>query len=149
MLQVSIDTPPLIIGVMNGLQEHLEQMALEAQNGGAFIGIAWREPFEILYVSEFGERADWVRDFEQLTELKIKLANRTGTSTRNDLLQLRGRLDPEYHGLHPGALLFCGRRLIVASSGFCSKNESSSTLIGEQLDGFDFSSLPLRLVATG
>ena len=65
MLQVSIDTPPLIIGVMNRLQEHLEQMALEAQNGGAFIGIAWKAPFEILYVRAFGERADWIRDFEE------------------------------------------------------------------------------------
>ncbi|HEY0979567.1 MAG TPA: hypothetical protein VGE23_01865 [Candidatus Paceibacterota bacterium] len=134
---------------MNRLQEHLEQMALEAQNGGAFIGIAWRAPFEILYVRAFGERADWIRDFEELAERKIKLANRTGTSTRDALLQLRERLEPEYRDLHPGALLFNDRRLIVASSGFCSKNEESSTLVGEPLDDFDFCSEPLRLVATG
>lgn len=148
MVQASIHTPPFIAGVMDGLHEQLEQAALRGPNGGACIGVAWRSPSEVLCIRSFGERANWVREFDELTLLKIKFARRTGVSTRS--AHMRGSMKPypEERDLRPGALLFNDRRLIVASSGFV-ENETFSTLIGGQLESFDFFDQPLRVVAAG
>lgn len=149
MLQTSIHTPLRITGVMDELHERLEQAALEGPNGGAFIGIAWKDPSQILCVRSFGERANWVRPFDELTELKIGLARRLGVSTRSVLSHAPRQLLPEERGLHPGALIFNGGRLIVASSGFGIENEPFSMMIGERLESFDLFEQQPRLVATG
>ncbi|MDP3402685.1 MAG: hypothetical protein Q8S35_01900, partial [bacterium] len=140
--------PPFIAGVMDELHEQLEQKALQGPNGGACIGIAWMNPFVVLCVRTFGDPANWVREFDELTTLKIKVAQRTGLSTRTFLEAHGMKPYPEERDLHPGALIFY-ERLIVASSGFCIENESTSTLIGGRLESFDIYEEPLCLVATG
>jgi len=154
MLQASILTPPHIAGVMDELHESLEQAALQGPNGGACIGIAWKEPEKdliILCVRTFGDPKNWACAFDELTKLKVRLSSSTLISTRIALQKTLRQLCPEYRTLHPGALVF-NRSLIVASSGYGPKNETFSEIIGERIGSFtpfNLSQQPLRVVATG